>query len=167
MSRRAGCGGFSLVEVAVVTAVLGVLASMALPSIAQQFARWNLQSAAQRLASDIGQARHEAARQGRTLHLQVQPGERWCWSVSEVPGCTCQEARHCQRQLARASDHPGVVVETAATLSFSPTAHGPGAPSSLLLSSRHGEQLEVRLTPLGRARVCAPDRPRMGQDACG
>ena len=39
--------------------------------------------------------------------------------------------------------------------------------SSLLLSSRHGEQLEVRLTPLGRARVCAPDRPRMGHDACG
>ena len=165
MARRS-TRGFSLVEVTVALAVLAVLASMALPAIAGQLARWNLQATAERLASDIGEARHEAARDGRTLHLLLQAGERWCWSVSEAPGCACHEARHCQRQLARATDHPGVVVETAAALSFAPTADTAGASSSLRLASRHGDRLEVRLAPLGRARVCAPDGPRMGYGAC-
>lgn len=164
--RRRGVSGFTLVEMGVALAVLAVLASMALPSIGSQLSRWKLQAAAERLASDISQARQDAVRDGRTLHLNVQPGAQWCWTVSDAAGCACHEARHCQRQLARASDHPGVFVETAAALSFTPAADAMGASSSLRLASRHGDRLEVRMTPLGRARVCAPDGPRMGYGAC-
>lgn len=164
-SRGSG-RGLTLIELLVGVAVLALLASLAVPAMGHQLARWKLQAVAEQLAADLAQARWDAVERGRTQHLLVQGGEQWCWSVSEAPGCACDEPRVCQRQRFAAPRHAGVIVEAPARISFAPTADARSAAASLALSSRSGERLRVLLSPLGRTRVCAPDGPRMGYGAC-
>lgn len=170
MPRRRGCRGrargLTLIELMVGVAVLALLASLAVPATGHQLARWKLQAAAEQLAADLAQARWDAVERGRAQHLQLQDGEQWCWSLSEAPGCGCDRPQACQRQRVAAARYGGVTLETPARISFAPTADARIAVASLALSSRSGERLRVLLSPLGRARVCAPDGPRMGYAAC-
>ena len=57
--KRAACG-FSLVELVLVMVIIGVVAAIALPRFAQANARQQLEAAANRVASDLEKARHEA-----------------------------------------------------------------------------------------------------------
>lgn len=170
--RQARCGlrragrGLTLLELMVGVAVLAVLASLALPGLGRQLARWKLQSVAEQLAGDLAEARWDAAQRGHTQHLLVQSGERWCWSVSEAPGCGCEQVQACQRRRVEAPRHGGVTIEATAHIAFEPTAEAHAAASSLALSNRSGDKLRIVLTALGRARICSPDGPRMGYGAC-
>ncbi len=53
-------GGFSLVELVVVAAVLALLAALAIPRYARSVARWRAESAARRIAADIALAQRQA-----------------------------------------------------------------------------------------------------------
>ncbi|MFO1286584.1 MAG: prepilin-type N-terminal cleavage/methylation domain-containing protein [Rubrivivax sp.] len=85
--------GLTLLELAVVLAVLAVLGALALPSMAARLRGERLQTAAEMLAADIADARHEAARRGQALHIEGRAadsgGPAWCWSVATAPGCPC------------------------------------------------------------------------------
>lgn len=100
--------GFTLLELVVTLAVMAVLGTLALPSLGQRVDRARLAGAAEGLAADIAEARFEAARLGRSLHVQARDGTDWCWSVANAPGCGCAAAQACQLKTVRASDHPGV-----------------------------------------------------------
>ena len=101
--------GFTLLELVVTLAVMAVLGTLALPSLGQRVDRARLAGAAEGLAADIAEARFEAARLGRSLHVQARDGTDWCWSVANAPGCGCAAAQACQLKTVQASDHPGVV----------------------------------------------------------
>lgn len=60
MRRRLGAGGFTLVEVSVTVAILGILAAIAVPSFMRLMPRIRLGTATQTLANELAMARMAA-----------------------------------------------------------------------------------------------------------
>ncbi|MDZ7590704.1 MAG: prepilin-type N-terminal cleavage/methylation domain-containing protein [Rubrivivax sp.] len=145
--------GVTLLELVATLAVLAVLCSLALPSLGQRVDRARLAGAAELLAADIADARFEAARLGRPLHVQARPGADWCWSVANAPGCGCAAAQACQLKTVQAPDHPGVRLLEPFSLQLHPGGEADTQPARL--EGRRGERLRVALTPLGRTRICS------------
>jgi type IV fimbrial biogenesis protein FimT len=146
--------GLTLIEIAIALAVLAILGAIALPSLGARLEHQRLNTAAQALATDLAEARFEAARRGQPLHLRTTPGEPWCWAVSVHPDCPCGGANACQLRNVMSQDHAGVRLAQASNVQFDPAGTG-NAQTVAVLETRRGDRLRVELAPTGRARVCA------------
>jgi type IV fimbrial biogenesis protein FimT len=147
--------GLTLIELTIALAIVGVLASLALPSMGRQLERHRLQAAAETLAADLADARFEAARRGLPLHVETTPGASWCWAVTTVPSCDCNTRQACQLKSVRADDHPGVQLLAARAVRFD-TEGRTDTTIGAVFEAGH-ERLRVEIGALGRARVCDPD----------
>lgn len=165
--------GLTLLELAVVLAVLAVLGALALPSMAARLRGERLQTAAELLAADIADARHEAARRGKALHIEGRAadsgGPAWCWSVATAPGCPCGNegatsssspgtasptATACRLKSVPAGDHPGVTLVQSQPVQVQ--ADGQASPVVAAVFAAGDRQLQVQVSRFGRARVCDP-----------
>jgi type IV fimbrial biogenesis protein FimT len=157
--------GLTLLELVIAIALVAVLASLAIPSMGARLDRQRAVAAAETLAADFNEARFEAARQGRPVHLLVQPGSAWCWSVAAHPGCPCGQAQACELRAATPLQQAGIASVEGASLRISPqgTLDQAGA---VTLQSRRGLRLRVELQQLGRARICSVGGSVPGYTAC-
>jgi type IV fimbrial biogenesis protein FimT len=146
--------GMTLIELVIALAVLAVLGTLALPTLGARLDRQRLDTAAETLVADINEARFEAARQGRGMHVVLQPGAAWCWAVARSATCPCGQAQACELRSARGTDHAGVALVAGQTLHLLSTGQAEDT-ASALLESRSGDQLRVDMQSLGRARICA------------
>jgi type IV fimbrial biogenesis protein FimT len=158
--------GVTLLEALVTLAIVAVLATLALPSFAGMLARHRLKAAADHLAMDLSELRFEAARRGMALHLQLTPGKDWCYALATAPGCACAVAQGCQLKTVHASEHPGVSLVQGQSLWVEPAALAGANAGAAVLQGPDGAQLRVSLSPLGRAKVCAPATPVAGYPGC-
>jgi type IV fimbrial biogenesis protein FimT len=158
--------GLTLLEMMVAVAIVAVLASLAVPGFGATLARLHLKSAAERVAADMAEARFEATRRGQAMHLHFEPGAQWCYAVATAPACGCGSPQPCQLRQTLGRDHAGVVLEHAQDLHFDPAAGTASIPAAVLLRSSHGETLQVEMTRLGRAKVCAPESEALGYPRC-
>ena len=65
--------GFTLVEVMIVLAILGILAAVATPMITSMLPRYHLRAAARELVIDFKKAKMEAVKRNRNVLLQFTP----------------------------------------------------------------------------------------------
>ncbi|BAL95027.1 GspH/FimT family pseudopilin [Rubrivivax gelatinosus] len=158
--------GLTLLETMIAVAIVALLASLAVPSFGSAAERSRLRFAAETLASDLGEARFEAARRGQPLQLEVRPGAGWCWAIATQPGCGCDAHRACQLKTERAADHGGIRLVDAAPTQLEADGQAQATPRPALFESTRGERLQVSLSPLGRARICAPAAAVPGYPAC-
>jgi len=162
--------GFTMIEVALVLAVLAILAALALPDVGRRMERQRLQSAAQGLAADLTEARFEAARQGQALFVEARPapstGSDWCWTVARSANCDCAVAQTCQVHAVRSADWRGVRLVEGLAVALQPGGTAAGPRQAALLESSRGEQLRVEVSALGRARVCATRGTWPSMPAC-
>jgi type IV fimbrial biogenesis protein FimT len=163
--RARGQGGLTLLEAVITLVVLAVLSSIALPSFSQMLHLQRLKSAADTLATDIAEARFEAARRGQPLHLVFAGGQDWCYAVATLPGCDCHAAKACQLKTVRAANLPGVALMQGQDARIEPSGMAAGT-TRALLGTRKGEQLQVSLSLLGRASVCTPGGRIAGYTRC-
>jgi type IV fimbrial biogenesis protein FimT len=151
--------GLTLIELVIVLAVLAVLGTLAVPSMARLLSRQRLVSAAQTLAADIADARHEAARRGSALHLRAMPGPQWCWSVATAVECPCDAAQAvptCRLKVVAAKDHPGVSLLQSQALRMEPDGQAQEQALTAATFAAGDAQLRVEVSRLGRPRVCDP-----------
>ena len=94
-------GGVTLIELVMALAVLAVLGALALPTLSARLQQQRLGTAAEMMVADINEARFEAARQGRTIHIVMQPGAGWCWSVATTATCPCGQSQACELRSSR------------------------------------------------------------------
>lgn len=151
--------GLTLIEIVVALAALAVLGAIALPGFGARLDRERLHGAAQALAADLNEARFEAARQGRALHLVAVDGPAWCWAVATTRDCPCGSGQGCQLRSARGHDHPGVALRTPGHVELGADGRADTPAAAFELESTRGLRLRVSLGAMGRAQVCTLGGP--------
>jgi prepilin-type N-terminal cleavage/methylation domain-containing protein len=151
--------GLTMIEVVFVIAVLAILAALAVPSFSARIERQRLAGAAESLATDLAEARFEAARRGHVLYVEPQSGEaNWCWAVVTQQGCDCTQTQACQLRKVQAGSFAGIRLLEAAAVRLDPLGTTETRMAAIF-ESRHGERLRVDLHALGRVHICSAAGP--------
>ena len=165
--------GFTLIELAIVLAAVGLLLAALLPSFKAMAARGQLLAAAQQLQADIGLAREQASRLATPVYLSFQPGAQWCYTLSAEQALDCRDTATAATSAAAvikrvvAADFPGVLLMDAQAMAIDPrNGTRIGTAGQARFASRAGQQLRVQLGQLGRASLCAPTEAIAGTPIC-
>jgi type IV fimbrial biogenesis protein FimT len=84
--------GFTLVELAVVTAIMGIVMAVAVPSVRDMLANQRMKTASFNLITTAMIARSEAVKRGIPIYVKSLPGTGlqggWCIMASSTPDCS-------------------------------------------------------------------------------
>lgn len=86
-ARRAGQGGFTIIEVMTVVAIIAFLAAVAIPNLTQTIKNSKLRGTASDLFGDLLTARSEAVKRNCNVYVQPTNSGDWSsgWNVTTAP----------------------------------------------------------------------------------
>lgn len=164
--------GFTLMEVMVVTAIIGILAGIAIPSYLSWRPGYEFRGAVSRITSDLNKAKMRALeirRECRVLFCgdsyQIIDGDQTMYSNWPAPATagTCLTAAQqaaldaAGRRVVNISlaDYSRVTVKSNPTVTptFSPRGLGTNLDTVEVTHTATGEKAEVRINQTGRVRV--------------
>lgn len=165
--------GFSLLEMAAVIAISGILVAAAVPTYAHYMQRQQLRIAADTLLQDLRRAREMSISARTSIFVTFHAGPQWCWGVSRGLPCDCagnvtptdKVFARCDVMTENNRDHfKDVVMDAAQDFEFKPGLGQVAQSGAAALRGKKGQNLQVVLNPLGRAHLCGQDAP--GAQAC-
>ena len=154
--KRADAEAFSLLELVVVLAILGVLLGMAWPALSGWLERRRLLAAADALQDVLSVTQQQALAHDARLYLAFVPLAADGWQVVRSELAACRSAA-CGTQVLGDDDYPGIrLVST--TFSGNQTEFDPvrglADNGKVVLESRGGLRAGVLLSSEGRIRRC-------------
>ena len=171
--------GVSLLEAAIVAAVVAIVGASALPSFAALVDARRLDGAAARLAADIQFARSEAIARNRSLRLTIGAGrnDATCWIVhtggaadcacpADGTNAVCSDGAFAIQSVVLPGTERVRVVGNVGSIVFDPL-HGTSTPTATLrLLDARGRAIHHVVNVLGRVRSCSPQAAIAGYPAC-
>ena len=94
MTIRQNEWGFTLLELMIVVAITGIIASFAMPSYQDVLERKRLKQVVESLKSDLQLARTRAIKQSQNVLVSRTTGNAgaWCYGLSTKTACSCVQA---------------------------------------------------------------------------
>jgi type IV fimbrial biogenesis protein FimT len=168
--------GFTLVEAAVVAALLALLAGIALPAFGHLREKRLLEAFAARLEADIHHTRSLAVARHQVVRLSfVLEARGGCYIVhtGDPDDCSCAADGSAQcrggdalRAVRVDAAVPVSLLPNARSLAFDPVRGTVTPAATIRLLSPSGLAIHQVVNVTGRVRACAPDRALAGLATC-
>ncbi len=156
MTRRTQ--GFTLIEVVVVLAVIGIVLSVAIPNYTSYLARQRLRHVAELLEQDLRRARGLSVDEGRNIYVSFNSGPQWCWGVSRTAPCGCSTGiPRCELGATDYRDFKGTLLQSGQAVTFQAGLGRALDWTRIGISNNQNQQLYLDLNPLGRPAICGAD----------
>jgi type IV fimbrial biogenesis protein FimT len=172
-ASRSQIRGLSLIEACVVIALMGIVATIAAPSMQGLIEGRRIDGAATQLATDIQFARSEAVARNQGVRLSVHAG---CYIVhtGAAAECACGEAGEAQcRGTARSlktvvrSERDGIeVLANVTSMAFDPLLGTATPTGTVRVVGPHERAVHHVVNVMGRLRSCSPHAAVSGYRAC-
>lgn len=162
--------GVTLVEMMIVVVILGIVASIAVPSFNSYFERERVKRAAEDIYGLVLQAKSEGPIRDTDMWIAVNTGA-WCVGFSDSANCACA-ANGCTLSVAgvdvtnvvSGTEHPGVTISGFTGTRFD-RLRGTATAGNINVSSG-GYSLRIEISPEGRLRLCNPNGDSTGYEQC-
>jgi type IV fimbrial biogenesis protein FimT len=149
--------GFTLIELIVAMAVLGILAAVAAPAIGEYLATQRLKGAAEELQTDLQFARMESVQRNTAVTVTMSgTGYRIRQGGTDIKVVT----------LPGGTTVSGGATMEAVFNQVRATAEITNGPDITVANSATARTLRVSLSPMGRVSICSPSGAVKGYDTC-
>lgn len=87
--------GFTLIELMIVVAIVGIFALLSLPYMASMFERTGIKTTLEVVSADLRLGKSEAIKRNSPVYFRMSSvaatGEDWCYGISTEDHCDCNE----------------------------------------------------------------------------
>jgi len=175
MSKKQSLG-FTLTELMVTVAIIGIISSIAMPSFMEMIKRSRLKTAAESIYADLQYTKMQSVKQNTEVRLIFTKisDANWCYGVTDKADCDCTKAltdgTSCSvteggTAILKVTSSSGLsdmqLTSAAGNFSFDPIRSTVNAGNVELGNGTNSVQLKV--SGLGRVRYCIPS----GSDSWG
>jgi len=156
--------GFTLTELVVTVVIIGIIASIAVPSFQETIEKGRLKEAVESLKSDLMFARTEAIKRSTSINVAVVKSDsNWCYGINDDNTvCACGTLNNCGIKTVAGNQFQGVTVGADFDTNFNYRRGTAGNGTVVISSANYTASLIV--STRGRIRICSSDLG--GYDAC-
>jgi len=155
--KKKQSSGFTLTELMITVAIIGILASIAVPSFQDMIERNRLKEAVESLKSDLMFARTEAIKRSANVTISRKTGDdgAWCYGLTTNNSCDCSAAPStCEIKTVLGSEYMKTNIRSVwvADLTFNFRRGGSGTSSACFSSTKY--TAKVQTSREGRVTIC-------------
>lgn len=167
MNNKHGLG-FTLTEMMIVVAIIGILAATAVPSFGRLIERSRLKEAVESLKSDLMFTRTQAIKRSKNLNISIAiDGESWCYGIDDDnTACSCTVSGDCAIKTVDGNQFQGTTLDANDNVAFDFRRGTANAVGSTISTAHYSARVVVG--GVGRVRICIPDGSALmgGYDRC-
>jgi len=154
--------GFTLLELLITVAIIGIVTSIAVPSFQNNLERNGLKEVVESFKSDLQLARTRAIKQSQNIGInRIEGVGNWCYGLTIKASCTCSvttttDAAYCEiKRIVGTNFRPAtVVVADAGNSQFDFRRGTIGANGVTFTTTNYSSR--VVFSSVGRVRICTP-----------